>query len=211
MSHSDTIKCNIRSVCGIGNITQKARKEKKSQIFCWILQEEMTRHPGRHFCSCHVCWTCLCYVMRGIWKSGLSKSRGRLTGEGSFSALCRSLNSPVPMFMGIPMMMHSDTPERHLNVKIPDKLESKETCPDRDETYHRRSLSGRSRRRQKGDLRFSRRRPAWERSPSFWPGRTWWFPGSRPVGKQSAVYTLVTSHLTVEAPPGIYLSTGLTL
>ena len=51
------------------------------------------------------------YVTNGVWKSGLSKSSGLLGGEGSLSALCSSLNSPVPMFIGMPMMMHSDTPE----------------------------------------------------------------------------------------------------
>lgn len=51
-----------------------------------------------------------CYVARGRWKSGLSKRSGLVTGAGSLSALCSSLNRPVPMFMGIPMMMHSDTP-----------------------------------------------------------------------------------------------------
>lgn len=42
----------------------------------------------------------------------MSKRRGLLAGEGSFSALCKSLNSPVPIFIGIPIMMHSDTPGR---------------------------------------------------------------------------------------------------
>lgn len=49
-------------------------------------------------------------MARGRWNSGPSKSSGLVTGAGSRSALCSSLNSPVPMFMGIPMMMHSDTP-----------------------------------------------------------------------------------------------------
>lgn len=52
------------------------------------------------------------YVLSGIWKSALSKRRGLLAGEGSLLALCKSLNSPVPIFIGIPIMMHSDTPER---------------------------------------------------------------------------------------------------
>lgn len=51
------------------------------------------------------------YVTRGIWNSFVSKIKGLLGGLGSLSALCSSLKSPVPMFMGIPMMMHSDTPE----------------------------------------------------------------------------------------------------
>lgn len=51
------------------------------------------------------------YVTRGMWNSFVSKIRGLLGGLGSLSALCSSLKSPVPMFMGIPMMMHSDTPE----------------------------------------------------------------------------------------------------
>lgn len=51
------------------------------------------------------------YVTRGMWNSLVSKIRGLLGGLGSLSALCSSLKSPVPMFMGIPIMMHSDTPE----------------------------------------------------------------------------------------------------
>lgn len=51
------------------------------------------------------------YVLRGIWKAALSKRSGLLAGEGSLSALCRSLNSPVPIFIGMPIIMHSDTPE----------------------------------------------------------------------------------------------------
>lgn len=51
------------------------------------------------------------YVTRGMWNSFVSKIRGLLGGLGSLSALWSSLKSPVPMFMGIPMMMHSDTPE----------------------------------------------------------------------------------------------------
>lgn len=42
----------------------------------------------------------------------LSKIKGLLGGSGSLSALCRSLNSPVPMFMGMPIIMHSETPNR---------------------------------------------------------------------------------------------------
>lgn len=45
-----------------------------------------------------------------MWKSGLSKSNGLRGGFGSFTALCNSLKSPVPIFMGIPIIMHSDTP-----------------------------------------------------------------------------------------------------
>lgn len=51
------------------------------------------------------------YVTRGMWNSFVSKIRGLLGGLGSLLALWSSLKSPVPMFMGIPMMMHSDTPE----------------------------------------------------------------------------------------------------
>lgn len=51
------------------------------------------------------------YVTRGMWNSFVSKIRGLLGGFGSLLALWSSLKSPVPMFMGIPMMMHSDTPE----------------------------------------------------------------------------------------------------
>lgn len=51
------------------------------------------------------------YVTRGMWNSFVSKIRGLRGGLGSLSALWSSLKSPVPMFMGIPMMMHSDTPE----------------------------------------------------------------------------------------------------
>lgn len=51
------------------------------------------------------------YVTRGMWNSFVSKMRGLLGGFGSLLALWSSLKSPVPMFMGIPMMMHSDTPE----------------------------------------------------------------------------------------------------
>lgn len=50
------------------------------------------------------------YVTRGMWNSFVSKTRGLRGGLGSLLALCSSLKSPVPMFMGIPMMMHSDTP-----------------------------------------------------------------------------------------------------
>lgn len=50
------------------------------------------------------------YVARGMWKSALSNSRGLWVREGARSAFCSSLNRPVPMFMGMPMMMHSDTP-----------------------------------------------------------------------------------------------------
>ena len=46
-----------------------------------------------------------------MWNSFVSKMRGLLGGLGSLLALWSSLKSPVPMFMGIPMMMHSDTPE----------------------------------------------------------------------------------------------------
>ena len=46
-----------------------------------------------------------------MWNSLVSKMRGLLGGLGSLLALWSSLKSPVPMFMGIPMMMHSDTPE----------------------------------------------------------------------------------------------------
>lgn len=46
-----------------------------------------------------------------MWNSFVSKMRGLLGGLGSLWALWSSLKSPVPMFMGIPMMMHSDTPE----------------------------------------------------------------------------------------------------
>lgn len=62
-------------------------------------------------CSKHsLRWTSEHYWTRGMWKSGLSKSKGLRGGLGSFEALCRSLKSPVPMFMGIPIIMHSDTP-----------------------------------------------------------------------------------------------------
>lgn len=50
------------------------------------------------------------YVARGMWNSSVSKMRALRGGRGSLSALWSSLKSPVPMFMGIPMMMHSDTP-----------------------------------------------------------------------------------------------------
>lgn len=50
------------------------------------------------------------YVTRGMWNSFVSKISGLLGGFGSLLALWSSLKSPVPMFMGIPMMMHSDTP-----------------------------------------------------------------------------------------------------
>lgn len=50
------------------------------------------------------------YVASGMWNSSVSKRRALRGGRGSRSALCSSLKSPVPMFMGIPMMMHSDTP-----------------------------------------------------------------------------------------------------
>ena len=49
-------------------------------------------------------------VTRGMWNSFVSKIRGLLGGFGSLLALCSSLKSPVPMFIGIPMMMHSDEP-----------------------------------------------------------------------------------------------------
>lgn len=45
-----------------------------------------------------------------MWNSFVSKIRGLMGGFGSLLALCNSLKSPVPMFIGIPMMMHSDTP-----------------------------------------------------------------------------------------------------
>lgn len=51
-----------------------------------------------------------CYVTIGIWNSLLSNIRGLLGGVDSLSALCKSLKSPVPIFIGIPMMMHSETP-----------------------------------------------------------------------------------------------------
>lgn len=50
------------------------------------------------------------YGAKGMWKSGLSKSNGLRGGLGSFVALCKSLKSPVPIFMGIPIIIHSDTP-----------------------------------------------------------------------------------------------------
>lgn len=51
------------------------------------------------------------YVTRGMWNSLVSKIKGLLGGLGSLLALWSSLKRPVPMFIGIPMMMHSDTPQ----------------------------------------------------------------------------------------------------
>lgn len=52
----------------------------------------------------------------GIWNSLLSNIRGLLGGVDSLSALCNSLKSPVPIFIGIPMMMHSETPTKKPNM-----------------------------------------------------------------------------------------------
>ena len=46
----------------------------------------------------------------GRWKSGVSKRRGRRLGFKSASDCCRSLKRPVPIAIGIPIMMHSETP-----------------------------------------------------------------------------------------------------
>lgn len=78
------------------------------------LPKEKKKVHCKHSC----CFFARCYVIRGIWKSEFSKRRGLLTGEGSLSALCKSLNNPVPMFIGIPIMIHSDTPETGPQEKL---------------------------------------------------------------------------------------------
>lgn len=123
-----------------------------------------------------------CYVIRGMWKSELSKSSGLLGGDGSLSALWRSLKSPVPIFIGIPIMIHSDTPETQIQETVEVRLfeEPSRILHHREAAYHTQNPSVQSRRRQKDDRLFSRRMPAWGRSPSSWPSQTWWSPGSPP-------------------------------
>lgn len=113
-----------------------------------------------------------CYVIRGMWKSALSNRSGLLAGEGSLSALCRSLNSPVPIFIGIPIMMHSDTPETGTQEMLR-PYQRKVYSYYRAEAHHRRSPFVQSRRRRRDDQLFSRRRPASGRSLSFLPSQTW--------------------------------------
>lgn len=81
-----------------------AEDNLKKSVDSRLWKTQTSKHP--------CCFFPQCYVIRGMWKSAVSNRRGLLTGEGSLSALCRSLNSPVPIFIGIPIMMHSDTPER---------------------------------------------------------------------------------------------------
>lgn len=92
------------SLAGTSVFTQENLKMSVENRLCKKFQ---SLQNFKHTCSVFS----QCYVIRGIWKSALSKRSGLLTGEGSLSALCRSLNSPVPIFIGIPIMMHSDTPE----------------------------------------------------------------------------------------------------
>lgn len=87
-----------------------------------------------------------------------------MTGVGTLSALCRSLNNPVPIFIGIPIMMHSDTPETgtQTTLALEKHTKSKSYCPERDEAevYRRRSLFVRSRQHRKGGRLFSQKKPA---------------------------------------------------
>lgn len=116
-----------------------------------------------------------CYVIRGIWKSVLSKRRGLLGGEGSLSPLCRSLKSPVPIFIGMPMMMHSDTPgTRTQDILQPKKETSRQTVNSPRQivviksfslqkfsiVYHKRSPFVQSMQHQRDDQLFSQRMPA---------------------------------------------------
>lgn len=77
-------------------------KKASRHRMMWKQQEMCSKHS--------LLWTSEDYWTRGMWKSGLSKSKGLRGGLGSFVALCKSLKSPVPIFMGIPIIMHSDTP-----------------------------------------------------------------------------------------------------
>lgn len=125
------------------------------------------------------------YVARGRWKSGLSNRSGLVKGTGSLSALCSSLNSPVPMFMGIPMMMHSDTPANTRWWGCEGRggwetTKAEEATSHLLHTHRTPSPSGQSRRRQTGGQPSSQRRPASGRSPSSWPVRTWWCPEFHP-------------------------------
>lgn len=72
--------------------------------------------------------TAAAYWPRGMWKSGLSKSKGLRGGLGSFVALCKSLKSPVPMFMGMPIIMHSETPAETQRERGMSLLRTETSC-----------------------------------------------------------------------------------
>lgn len=104
--------------CGVGNVTggQLPRTWGLLQLLAWW---DIEAYPGLRVSSPFLDRTrsqgqdrsrSLDYVTSGMWNSFVSKIRGLLGGLGSLLALWSSLKSPVPMFMGIPMMMHSDTP-----------------------------------------------------------------------------------------------------
>lgn len=87
-----------------------------------------------------------------------------MTGVGTLTALCRSLNNPVPIFIGIPMMMHSDTPETgtQATLALQKVTKSQRYCPEREDAqvYRKRSLFVQSRRHRKGGRLFSQKKPA---------------------------------------------------